>query len=327
MKLAGQERVAEQFARILASGRLASTYLFVGPGGVGKRSFARQLATTLFCSRSDEVALDACGECQSCTLMAAGNHPDLLEVGLRKEKRGLLLEQFIGPKERRFREGLCHDLALKPSLASRRVAIIDHADTFNAETANCLLKTLEEPPPRALMILIGTSEARQLPTIRSRSQVIRFAPLTPEILERLLLEQGIADSPEMATNIAPLVDGSLDRARAMASEELWQLRSECLSLLSQPVIDSVALGARVHEFSQSAGKEAPPRRAALIAAIGLCREHFRQQLRAEPDSAAAASLIAQIDCCLTAEQQVDRNAHPQTVTQCWADDLARTSSM
>jgi len=255
--------------------------------------------------------------------MAAGNHPDLLEIGLRKEKRSLLLEQFIGPKERRFREGLCHDLALKPSLASRRVAIIDHADTFSAETANCLLKTLEEPPPGALLILIGTSEARQLPTIRSRAQVLRFSPLPSNKVEQILLEQKIAGSPSMAHDIAQLAGGSLDQAREMAREDLWELRSACLQLLSQPALDSVALATRVHEFSQNAGKEAPPRRAALIAAIGLCREHFRQQLRSNPDSAAASVLMARIDRCLSAEQQVDRNAHPQTVTQCWADDLAK----
>ncbi|MGI9455264.1 MAG: ATP-binding protein [Aeoliella sp.] len=319
----GQDHVAEQFTSILQQGRLASTYLFIGPGGVGKRLFARQLSGALFCSQVADTALVGCGECQSCLLMAAGNHPDLLEVGLLKEKRSLLLEQFIGPDERRYREGLCHDLSLRPALASRRVAIIDHADTLSTVIANSLLKTLEEPPPRSLLILLGTSEAKQLPTIRSRAQVIRFAPLPTDVIERLVLEHEIASSPEMARNIAQLAEGSLDQARSMASEELWQLHAECVGLLSQPVIDSVRLSARVHEFSQQAGKEASVRRAALVAAISLCREHYRRELRTDPASAAAPGLLSRIDRCLRAEEQVDRNAHPQTVVQCWAEDLAR----
>ena len=65
-------------------------------------------------------------------------------------------------------EGLCHDIALRPFMGGYKVALIDDADYLNAEGANCLLKTLEEPPPRSVLILIGTSPAKQLPTIRSR---------------------------------------------------------------------------------------------------------------------------------------------------------------
>ncbi len=314
MNTLGQDPIAERFSRILQLGRLASTYLFVGPGGVGKRMFAQQLATSLFCSQTAEDELTACGECPSCQLMEAGTHPDLLEVSFIKDPKGalrrsLVLEQFIGPKEHRHRVGLCHDLSLKPSLATRRIAIIDHADTFNTESANALLKTLEEPPPRSLMILIGTSEARQLPTIRSRSQVMRFSPLESPLLEKLVLELDIASSPEMAQKLGQLAGGSLDQARWMANEDLWQLQSECVAILSRGVIDSVTLATQVHQFSQSAGKEATPRRAALIAAIGLCREHFRRQLRNDPASTAAPTLLARIDRCLTAEEQVNRNAH------------------
>ena len=77
-----------------------------------------------------------------------------------------------------MREGLCHDIALKPFRGGRKIAIIDDADYLNQEGANCLLKTLEEPPEKSVIILIGTSQQRQLPTIRSRCQIVRFAPLS-----------------------------------------------------------------------------------------------------------------------------------------------------
>src|SRR5690606_35537516 len=112
----------------------------------------------LFCPNTADEELTACGQCASCQLMAAGNHPDLLEVTLKKDKRALQIDQFVGDGEHRNREGLCHDISMRPALSNRRVAVIDHADTFNVNTANALLKTLEEPPPRSLIILIGTSE-------------------------------------------------------------------------------------------------------------------------------------------------------------------------
>ncbi|QDU57678.1 DNA polymerase III subunit [Aeoliella mucimassa] len=323
MNIEGHDQLAQRFAHVLGEGRLASTYLFVGPGGIGKRLFARRLAECLFCSQSIDSDLTACGQCESCRLMAAGNHPDFLEVGLLKDKRSLLLEQFIGDKAHRHQEGLCHDISLRPYLASRRVAVIDNADTFNTETANALLKTLEEPPPHSLLILIGTSESKQLPTIRSRSQIVRFAPLQPEVVARLLLETGEVDNPQVATTVSELAEGSLDQARAMADEQLWQLHTTAVELLDRRVLDSVRLAEVVHEYSNAAGKDAEPRRQAMLRVLGLVARHYRRQLRHDPNSPVAPYWIAKIDRCLDAEMHVVRNVHLQTVIQAWADDLAR----
>ena len=84
-----------------------------------------------------------------------------------------------------MREGLCHDISLKPYMGNRKVAIVDDADYLNAEGANSLLKTLEEPPPRSVLILVGTTPAKQLPTIRSRCRIIRFDPLPTETVAEL----------------------------------------------------------------------------------------------------------------------------------------------
>src|SRR6185436_3676700 len=84
-------------------------------------------------------------------------------------------------------QSLLRQLSLKPFHGGRKVAILDDADALNPAGANCMLKTLEEPPPRSILILIGTSVERQLPTIRSRAQIVRFAPLSEPIVERLLI--------------------------------------------------------------------------------------------------------------------------------------------
>lgn len=320
----GHDQIADRFSHTLSEGRLASTYLFVGPGGIGKRLFARRLAQCLFCMKTEPGKLSACGQCQSCQLMTADNHPDLSEVGLLKDKRALQLKQFVGDDEHRNRAGLCHDISLRPYLASRRVAIIDNADTFNTSTANALLKTLEEPPADSLLILIGVSETRQLPTIRSRSQIVRFSPLSESQIARLLEERGIVAEPEMARRVAQLSDGSLDQAVEMAEPSLWQLHNEAIGLLDAPVLNSVKLAELVHEYSNSAGKDAPARRTALVSAIGLITRHYRSILRMAPDQPTATRQLARIDRCLDAEYHIERNVHLQTVIQSWADDLARS---
>src|SRR5689334_4767753 len=220
----GHDAVVEQFRQALTAGRLATTYLFVGPEGIGKRAFALQLAKALLCTASDPTALEPCGRCESCTLAAAGNHPDVLLVERQSGTKFLKVEQFIGPRERRNQEGLCHDIALRPMLGRRRVAIIDDADWFTPESANCLLKTLEEPPPGAVILLIGTARSRQLPTILSRSQVIRFRPLPEEAVRNLALAEGFAADERTAAELASRSHGSLTLARQLADASLWQMR-------------------------------------------------------------------------------------------------------
>ena len=91
--------------------RLASTFLLVGPPGVGKRTFALKLAQALLCQQAANASLDPCGECESCRLWAAGNHPDLLQVAKPADKSFIPIDLLLGSKEKRMREGLCHDLS------------------------------------------------------------------------------------------------------------------------------------------------------------------------------------------------------------------------
>ncbi|MGI9429228.1 MAG: ATP-binding protein, partial [Bythopirellula sp.] len=197
----GHDAVVDRFRNSLRQGRLAASYLFLGPAGVGKRTFAVKLAQALFCQQGDSAQLEPCGKCESCLLLLAGNHPDLDLVGLPAGKRWLPVDLFLGDRDHRNQVGLCHNISLRPQMSRRRVAIIDDADYFTTESANCLLKTLEEPPPGAAIILIGTSRGRQLPTILSRTQTVRFSPLSAAILRELILEQQLASTESEADGI------------------------------------------------------------------------------------------------------------------------------
>ena len=198
-----------------------------------------KLAQALLCQQAANASLDPCGECESCRLWAAGNHPDLLQVAKPADKSFIPIDLLLGSKEKRMREGLCHDLGLKPFLGGRRVAIIDDADLLNLEGANCLLKTLEEPPPRSVLLLIGTSAAAQLPTIRSRCQIVRFRPLANDVVEHLLLESGLAEGPEQAQALATLADGSLQRGQELAADEFLTFRNHLIGHLASGSLDSV----------------------------------------------------------------------------------------
>lgn len=339
----GHDDVVERFRASLVRNRLASTFLFVGPRGIGKRTFALKLAQTLLCQERPVEQLDPCGACASCQQVVARTHPDLHLVAKPAEKSVIPVELFIGSKEKRMQEGLCHDMALKPFMGGRRVAIIDDADHFNEEGANCLLKTLEEPPPRSVMILVGTSAERQMPTIRSRAQVVRFRPLAREIVADLLVAQGVVADRAEAARLADYSEGSFEQAVELFDPQLWAFRGELMKRLGEPQPDTVSLAKILGPFIDEAGKEAPARRARARQVIRFAIEFYRHVVRGlcgapaadDPDLRAAVavaisagrldelSAAASVDRCLEAIAHVDRNANQATLLECWLDDLAR----
>ena len=167
-----------------------------------------------------------CGTCEDCVQVDANTHPDLLQVSKPADRAFIPVELLIGERERQMREGLCHDISLRPYSGRRKIAILDDADALNTEGANSLLKTLEEPPPDSLLILIGTNLQRQLPTIRSRCQAIIFRPLNTEQLASLLLRNQVT-TIDSAQELASMSGGSLTEACLMADPELHEFRAPC----------------------------------------------------------------------------------------------------
>jgi DNA polymerase-3 subunit delta' len=212
----------------------------------------------------------------------------------------------------------------------RKVAIIDDPPHLNQEGANCLLKTLEEPPPRSIIILIGTSALRQLPTIRSRSQIVRFAPLSNESVERLLVERQLVENRADATELARLSDGSIERALALADPEVREFRASLLENLGEQPLNSVALAKTVGAFVDAAGKEAPPRRERLKQVLGWSAEYYRQAMwrgvgsdtRANSRGANDPEIAADsLEWCIEAAQYVDANANQTTLIDAWLSRL------
>jgi DNA polymerase-3 subunit delta' len=177
----------QRLTAALRSDRLAHAYLFAGPNGIGKRLVAMRWAMAINCdaprpSSAPPAApgeFGGCGACASCRRSLAGTHPDLLVV----EPDG----QFIKIEQVRDLQAA---LTLTAWSGPRKIALIDRAERLNQEAANALLKTLEEPPPASLLILISAVPDDLLPTIRSRCQTVRFFPLgQPQLAQWLATER------------------------------------------------------------------------------------------------------------------------------------------
>lgn len=276
----GHDLVVDQLRAALAEDRFPHAWLFVGPGGIGKRAFAARLAQALLCDRHDERALDPCGDCPGCTQAAASTHPDLYVVARPEDRHELpiaLIRQLIS------------DLGLKPSRGRRKVAILDDADDLNDESANALLKTLEEPPPGSTLILIGTSPELQLDTIRSRCRVVRFEPLSTADLAPLLVEQGVSNDPDHAHSLADRAGGSLTLARALADPAFGAFRRELIEAIAvADDFDAPRLARRLESFIKEAGKESIDQRARARLIFAELARFFRallwQTSGAEPPS-------------------------------------------
>ena len=348
----GHDDVVARFVAAASRGRIAGAFLFIGPDGVGKGLFARTLAKALVCP-APRPGLEPCGNCPSCIQASAGSHPDIDVVEKPEDRATIPLEVFIGDREHRMREGLCWRILLAPALGRRKVAIILDADHLSDEAANCLLKTLEEPPDSSAIILVGTALERQLPTIRSRCQIIRFAPLESGTVATILRRDIASGAIEAAGIDDATIDscaarsgGSLSRARLLLDPPLAGFRARLLDMLSHRPLHGVDLAREVQQLVEAAGKDAPPRRARLRVVLGAALDFFRASLRSSAGSAdagrdgerqptadpelqhavaswggSAEQATVGIRCTLDALDGIERNAHLPTLVDAWTVHL------
>jgi DNA polymerase III subunit delta' len=300
-QIRGHDEVRLRFMAALQSGRLAHAYLFVGPEGVGKKRFAIELAKTLLCER-DSNAGDACDQCAGCRLVDADTHPDLVVTGKPADKHEFPIAVI---------QELVSGLGLKPARGRRRITVVDDADLFNEESANCFLKTLEEPPPGSLLILIGTEAAFQLPTIRSRCQVIPFDALADEIVEERLRAAGIADLLQLKS-IVRIAAGSPGHAIALADPAVWPIRRQILDTLTSAKPDGPALAKAWQESIEAAGKETSLQRPRALQLVRLALDIFRLALEValgrtrSDDNPVESALIQKLAARLGTDGLIDR---------------------
>ncbi len=203
----GHRRQIELLERMARRKRVPQTMLFAGTDGIGKRLVARRFLSSLFCA-ADE---GPCLACPVCSMIEGGTHPDFIQ--LSPNERGIIP---IGDEEKR-EEGSVRRLIerlSRRSVSGLTAVIVDGVDHIFEEGQNALLKTIEEPPQTARIILLASNGSRVLPTILSRCLLLKFhPPLDPEVLE-FLLERGV--DAATAGLVAPFAGGSFALAAALA---------------------------------------------------------------------------------------------------------------
>ena len=170
----GNKQIKESLINSVSSGNVSHSYLFVGKAGIGKKLFAKDLAKKVMCVEKNNTTLNF-DDCESCTKFDANSNPDFSLIV--PDGKSIKIEQIRSMQSK---------IVEKPIISSKKVYIIDDADLMSEESQNCLLKTLEEPPEYAMIILIASNESRMLQTIKSRCVIIRFEDLTDEEVGRIL---------------------------------------------------------------------------------------------------------------------------------------------
>jgi len=214
----GNARVVEILCRAVELGRLPHAMIFAGPSGVGKRTLALLLAQLVNCSSPSRGS--ACGGCLSCRKIAHGSHPDIRLI----EPDGAFI------KIEQIRE-MIGEVAYQPFEAKYRVVILDPAEQLKNEAANCMLKTLEEPASRTIIILITSNAYLMLKTIQSRSRLLQFAGIPRDQIEALLV-RNLGWSQQNAHLAAALSRGSLGGALAFDADSYLPIRNQALRFVS-----------------------------------------------------------------------------------------------
>jgi len=258
----------------LASGRLAHGLLLSGTHGLGKFAFAEALARRLLCLAPGPERV--CGQCKGCHLSATGNHPDLLLLRVLEGKQGLGIEAI---------RGIPGFLALKAHYGGQRVAVLEAAERMTRSAANALLKTLEEPPDGAYLLLVANRLAQVPITLRSRCQHLRFVVPEASAARAWLAQAEPGVDPERWPLLLALAGGAPLRARALAAESLDQRYRELAAGLL-----ALRRGERgAVELAQPWAKEP---RTLLSVMIHLLEDLLRQSSGQPPSTEAGAALAS-----------------------------------
>jgi len=330
--ISGQDHPIRLLTALLRNGTIPHALLFIGIEGVGKKSTAVLFAMACNCMADEpdhfsegtttqtkndctpfkQIAASPCGCCRSCRKIQSKNHPDIILVGPSGS--------FI--KIRQIRD-LCYTLAMKPYEARLRVVIIPDAQTMTASASNALLKVLEEPPDRTILILTAVQTSDLLPTIVSRCQYIRFNPISDTILETLLLE-----APNGSVSKALSIINSMHRVNWINRKD-W-LIDEMDSLSHRPIGSLMAFAEKL-----SKEKELLDDSLEVIKSwfrdLVVCKYHpekiinkdLSEKIKHASEKMEVASLLSKIDDIQLAQKDIQANTNLRLSLEVLIMQLAR----
>lgn len=234
-QIIGQDRPIRILQNAIATNRIAHAYLFEGPPSVGKVFTALNFAKAVNCLTRPENGVDCCDECASCRKIDAANHIDVSWLNLAKGKSQISIEQI---------RQMQAQINLKPYEARYKVFCIPDAELMNEEAQNCLLKTLEEPPLKSIIVLTSSKPAILFATIVSRCQAVKFSALKAECIRDILIKRHNIKS-DAAYFLAHITQSGLIDASLYAAEDVLERKNgiidEFSGFLNRPDTELVFL--------------------------------------------------------------------------------------
>ncbi|MBQ1172725.1 MAG: DNA polymerase III subunit delta' [Lachnospiraceae bacterium] len=215
----GQEQIVEHLKTAVKADQVNHAYIIQGERSSGKEFIAKVFAEALQCEKNEDG--DACGECHSCKQAEGGNQPDIIKVTHEKPNT-------IGVEDIRKITG---DVVIKPYSSKRKIYIINEAEKMTVQAQNALLKTLEEPPSYAVIILLTTNVDALLQTIQSRCILLTMKPVKDELVKKYLMQE--VKVPDYKADVCvAFARGNVGRAKALASsEEFDNIKHDAVALL------------------------------------------------------------------------------------------------
>ncbi len=220
----GHEKIIENFKNAVMNGHIAHSYIFEGPRTIGKRTTAIALSKILLCESKQQ---ESCGICTSCVQFKNDNQPDFKIIST--EDSSIKVEEV---------RALEKDIGIRPFSGNRKIYIICGAEKMTVAAQNSFLKTLEEPPEYAVIILTTENKDALLPTIVSRCQTVVFKPTSSSRIEKFLIDK-FDETDEEASFIANFSNGIVGRAVKLSQNEKFKdLRDETIKAIDTTVMES-----------------------------------------------------------------------------------------
>lgn len=327
-KIVGQTKAIALLQADLKSDRIAESYLFVGHEGVGKRTVALEFAKALNCKGEDASKnqldifslasgqhpasdFNVCDSCSSCHKIDAGTHPDVFTLNFETQSKLLEMDEEKTTKQKEYHIAsiriLIKQSYLTPLEAKKKVFIIDGAEHLNRESANALLKVLEESPRLCHWILLSSSVEQVIPTIRSRCRKVHFAPLNTDEIKSILSKI----NPAAVNDVAEICDGSVGIALSLMkkeslefirlSDDILRERDNSESNVSyNPIQES---GRILSENKKVSSKKQVEELLKILSLKISC------QMRAFPDP----SLADRLGIVFQSQEELRRNVSPQLI--------------
>ena len=215
----GQEQLKEHLQNAISMNKVSHAYIINGERSSGKEFIAKVFAAALQC---EEGGVEPCGECHSCKQALSGNQPDIIFVSHDKPNT-------IGVED--IRAQINNDIAIKPYSSPRKVYIMNEGEKMTVQAQNALLKTLEEPPEYAVILILTANVDSLLPTILSRCVVLNMKPVPDNKVKKYLMEDLAV--PDYKANICvAFARGNIGKAKMLAtSEEFEKVKEEAVTLV------------------------------------------------------------------------------------------------